>query len=112
MEINIFWILVVVVFILLMRNTKNKILKKAVGSFLIIFGIFIFSPIPSVDDAVLLPLFASFTGNELTIEGIKQMLLPYTLFTAGIGLAIAYTGIYISGLKLKDLKNKIKRVFK
>jgi len=98
MDINLFWIIVIIVFIFLMRITKNKVLKKVVGSFLIVGGLFMFNPIPSIDDTILFPLFSS--------------VLPYSFITAGLGLAIAYTGIWISGLKLIDLKNKIKRMFK
>lgn len=112
MEINLFWILVVIFFIYLVKTNGNRYLKKAVGSFLIVLGLFVFSPLPSIDDLILFPLFSSFIGNDLTIEGIKKTFLPYSVVTAMVGLTIAYTGIWISGLKLKDLKNRIKIILK
>lgn len=112
MQLTIFWGLIILLFIWLVKTNGDKYIKKLIGSFLIIAGLFIFSPLPSIDDIILLPIFASAMGNDLTIEGIKQTFLPYSIVTAIIGLVIAYVGIWVSGLKLKDLKNRIRTSWK
>ncbi len=112
MDINIFWILVVVLFIWLLKQNKNRVLKKAVGAFLILFGVFILNPLPSLDDVLFAPLFFSVMGWEFSIQGFKTYILPYTFYTMGIGISIALVGMYISNFKLKYLTSKIKGMFK
>ncbi|GAG44761.1 unnamed protein product, partial [marine sediment metagenome] len=87
-------------------------LKKAVGAFLILFGLFVLNPLPSLDDILFAPLFFSVMGWEFTIQGFKTYILPYTLYTTAIGGVIALVGIYISGFKLRYLKDKVKGIFK
>ena len=70
------------------------------------------NPIPGLDDILLFPVFSSALGWELTIDGIKANFLPYTIITAGIGIGIAWSGLYVTGLKPKYLINKIKRLIK
>ena len=112
MDINLFIILVVILFIWLVKQNKNKVLKKAVGAFLIIGGLFILNPLPSLDDVLFLPLFFAMAGWEFSLQGIKQYILPYTFYTMGIGISIALVGMYISNFKLRYLVNQIKKIFK
>lgn len=112
MNLNIFLILVVVLFLFLLKQSKNKILQKALGSFLIVGGLFIFNPIPFLDDLLIAPLFFLAMGWEFSIEGIKNFFIPYTILTGVAGLAIAWAGVYVSGFKINYLKNKIKGMFK
>lgn len=101
-----------VVFVLLFRESKNKVLRKAVGSFLIVTGLFIFNPIPGIDDLAVYSVFSGFMGWEFSLNGVKQNFLPYTFITGAVGLTVAYAGLLISGLNLNYLKNKIKRMFR
>ena len=111
-EFNLFWILFLGVLVWLVKQNKNKVWNKVAGSFLIVFGLFIFSPLPSIDDLLMYPLLSSILGWQLSFEGIKANFLPYSIITAGIGLGIAWLGIYISGFKLRYLTNKIKQMFR
>lgn len=112
MEFNLFWILVIALFIWLVKQNSSKKIKKLIGSFLIILGLYIVSFLPGFDDIILAPLFFSAMGWELSIEGIKANFLPYTLLTTIVGLVVAYAGIFLLDYKLKYLTNKIKRMFK
>lgn len=112
MEITIFWILVLALFFYFLKESNNKVLQKGIGSFLIVGGLFIFNPFPSIEDVFLYPIFSSFMNWELSIEGIKNHFIPYTLWTGIIGLGIAWAGVYVAGFKINYLKNKIMRMFR
>ena len=112
MQITILWILIAVIFVLFLKESKNKILRKMIGSILIGIGIFIISPVPGFDDALMYPIFASFMNWEVSLIGFKQNFLPYAISTIIIGLGISWLGIFIAGYKISYLTNKIKKIWR
>jgi hypothetical protein len=107
---NVFWILVAVLFLFLLKESKNNYLKKIIGSFLIVFGLFVFNPLPSLDDVILYPIFSVWANWD--VSNLKENLLPYTFITGVVGLLISYAGLYLTGHSLQYLVNKIKRIIK
>lgn len=110
MEFNLLWLAIFVIFIYLVKENGGKYFRKAAGAILIGVGIFIMGPVPSLDDFLLFPIFSSFMNWEMGLEGLKQNFLPYTFITTGVGLGVAWLGVYISGYKVSYLINKIKRM--
>ena len=111
MEFNIFWVLVIALFIYLVKQNGDKYFRKFLGSMFIVGGLYIAGPWPGLEDFLLFPLFSSFMNWEMGLAGFKANFLPYSVITTILGLGVAYLGIYISGYKLSYLINKLKRMF-
>jgi len=85
----------------------NQKTKKILGIVLIAIGIFIFSPIPSPDDFIIYPVFSSFMGWDVSMQGFQENFISYLLITSLIGIILIVCGANFLGWNLKQLWKKL-----
>lgn len=103
---TVFFVLMAGVFLLLYLDSKNKLTRKVIGSFLIATGIFLISPIPGPSDMVAIPLFSTVTEMSAV-----NSLFNYYIFTVAIGIGLIWVGLKITGRDFKYVKNKLSKMF-
>ena len=81
--------------------------KKSLGWGVLIAALFFLNPIMDVSDFLILPLYAMYSGVDVTVENLSIVYLDYFMWCMVIGIILLTISMNLLGWNLKRLWKKI-----